>query len=139
MKDFFDEISLIDKSKISANQYSPLVLAYIGDAVFEMCVRTMVVTEANAPVNILNKKTRKYVNAKAQSEMFYKIKDSLTEEEFAVLKRGRNAKSFTSAKNSTISDYRHATGLEALFGYLYLKGLNERIIKLFKLCIENKN
>lgn len=138
MRDFFEEINLINKNTIPANQYSPLVLAYVGDAVFEMCVRTMVVTQANAPVNILNKKTRGYVNAKAQSEMFYKIKDILTEEELFVMKRGRNAKSFTTAKNSTISDYRHATGLEALFGYLYLKGSNKRIIELFKQCIENK-
>lgn len=135
MKELFNEINNSIKRNISANEYSPLVLAYIGDAVFEICVRTMVVNEGNAPVNILNKTSRKYVNAGAQSEMFYKIKDNLTEEELSILKRGRNAKSFTSAKNSTISDYRHATGLEALFGYLYLKNMNERIIELFKLCV----
>lgn len=141
MNEFFENIGLINNSNISAKQYSPLVLAYIGDAVFEICVRTLVAGNLNAPVNKLHKESKKYVNASAQSEMFYRIKENLTEQEFAVLKRGRNAKSYTSAKNASVSDYRHATGLETLFGYLYLNKEYKRIIEIFNMCIctQDKN
>lgn len=136
MENFFLEIQNTFVGDNSPKSYSPLVLAYIGDAVFEMLVRTMTVSKANAPVNSLHKASRRYVNAGAQAKMYDKIKESLSEEETAVLKRGRNAKSFTSAKNASVTDYRHATGIEALFGYLYLKGENARILELFKLCIK---
>ena len=125
--------------KISPNEYSPLNLAYIGDSVFEIFVRTMVIKNGNMPVNKLHKISKSFVNAKSQAHMFDKIKDSLTEEELAVMKRGRNAKSFTSAKNATIIDYRHATGLEALFGYLYIKGEIKRLNEIFNMCIEKEN
>ncbi len=117
-------------------EYSPLVLAYIGDAVYEVLVRQYIVSLGNAPVNVLNKKARAIVNAAAQSSVYDKIKDALTEEEEAVYRRGRNAKSHTAAKNQSITDYRRATGIEALFGYLYLSGKNERINELFCLCIK---
>ncbi len=137
---FFDTIShnLKNGFKIKANEYSPLNLAYIGDAVFEVFVRTMVIENGNMPVSKLHKISKEFVNAKAQAEMFEKIKDRVTPEELAVLKRGRNAKSFTSAKNASITDYRHATGLEALFGYLYIKGENERLAEIFNMCIEKE-
>jgi len=137
---FFDTVShnLKNGFKIQANEYSPLNLAYIGDAVFEVFVRTMVLENGNMPVNKLHKISKGFVNAKAQAEMFEKIKDRVTPEELAVLKRGRNAKSFTSAKNASITDYRHATGLEALFGYLYIKGENERLAEIFNMCIEKE-
>lgn len=120
----------------SPKEYSPLVLAYIGDAVYEVLVRQYIVSSGNAPVNVLNKRARAVVNAGAQSAAYDKIKDVLTEEEQAVYKRGRNAKSHTAAKNQTITDYRRATGIEALFGYLYLSGKNDRIDELFCLCIQ---
>ncbi len=141
VEDFFDEILKNDVNgefKISAREYSPLNLAYIGDAVFEIFVRTMVLKNGNMPVNQLHKISKTFVNAKAQAEMFEKIKDKVTDEELAVLKRGRNAKSFTSAKNASITDYRHATGLEALFGYLYIKGDSKRLIEIFNMCIEKE-
>lgn len=131
---FFNAIN--DGGKPPSGQYSPLVLAYLGDAVFEMCVRSMIVSKSNAQVNALHKQARSFVNAKAQADMFNKIKDILTEEELLVFKRGRNAKSNTVAKNSKVSDYRHATGMEALFGYLFLKGDNERITELFNKCVK---
>jgi ribonuclease-3 family protein len=89
-------------------------------------------------VNKLHKKARAIVNAKAQAEMYYRIQDILTEEEADVFRRGRNAKSFTVPKNADLMDYRHATGLEALFGYLYLKGEKERVVELFKLGMAEK-
>ncbi|MDR2903902.1 MAG: ribonuclease III [Clostridiales bacterium] len=119
----------------SAELYSPLVLAYIGDAVFELLVRSRVVAGGNRPVNELHRQSASLVKAPTQAAMYHKIEDKLTEEEAAVLKRGRNAKSFTHAKNASITDYRHATGLEALFGYLYLKGNIHRIFELFDLCL----
>ncbi len=117
-------------------QFSPLGLAYIGDAVYEIIVRTMVLSKGNAPVNKLHKQSKEYVNAKAQAELYHQIAAYLTEEEQAIFRRGRNAKSFTTPKNMEIGDYRHATGLEALFGYLYLKGQMERILYLFEMGIK---
>lgn len=116
---------------IPAKQLSPLVLAYIGDAVFEIIVRTMVVSEGNAPVNILHKKASAVVKAKTQAQIYFNIEGMLSEEEYAVLKKGRNAKSFTMPKNADVSDYRHATGVEALFGYLYLINRLDRAMELF--------
>lgn len=133
MNDFFDFLK--GDGKIKAEEYSPLALAYIGDSIFDVYVRTMLLCKANYNVNKLHNMAKSYVSATAQSQMYKKIENSLTEEEYAVLKRGRNAKSFTSAKNSSITEYRHATGLEALFGYLYLKGETERMTEIFKMCI----
>lgn len=117
--------------------YSPLTLAYIGDAIYEILIRTMVVESGNAPVNKLHKQVTKQVQATAQAELFHRIQDQLTEEEMSVYKRGRNAKSFTSAKNAGIVEYRTATGLEALFGYLYLSDRIDRILELIKPIVSN--
>jgi len=105
--------------------------------VFELCVRAMLVTQRNVQVNVLNRTARGYVQASAQAVMYHKIKGLLSDEELAVLRRGRNAKSATMAKNATVADYRHATGLEALFGYLYLKGRTVRIMEIFSACTNN--
>ncbi len=112
--------------------YSPLTLAYIGDSIYDLIIRTLVVESGNAPVNKLHKQVTKQVQATAQAQLFHQIRDRLTEEEQAVYKRGRNAKSFTSAKNAGIVEYRTATGLEALFGYLYLTDRIDRILELIK-------
>lgn len=112
--------------------YSPLTLAYIGDAVYEIVVRTVLVEKGNAQVNKLHQRASKLVKASAQSEIIEKLKEDLTEEELAVYKRGRNAKSYTMAKNATMSDYRRATGFEALMGYLYLKEDFCRIVELVR-------
>lgn len=115
-----------------AKQYSPLTLAYIGDGVYELIVRTILVERGNAPVNVLHKHASRLVKAEAQKEAYHRIKELLTEEELSVFKRGRNAKSYTSAKNATIGDYRVATGFEALFGYWYLTGQTERMLRIAK-------
>lgn len=113
-------------------QLSPLTLAYIGDGIFDLVIRTLIVKKGNAPVNRLHKKVSEIVKAPAQAEMLHVLEPMLTEEEQAVYKRGRNAKSFTSAKNASIGEYRTATGLEALMGYLYLTGNVTRILELIQ-------
>ncbi len=116
--------------------YSPLALAYIGDAVYEMYVRAHVMEKGNMPVNKLHRLSTHYVSAKAQSKIIHEITDELNEEELSVFKRGRNAHSYTSAKNADITDYRHATGFEALVGYVFIKGDFERLNQLITLSIE---
>lgn len=118
------------------NSFSPLSLAYIGDAVYEVYVRSYVMSMGNMPVNKLHRAATHYVSARAQSMIIHSIMDSLTEEELAVFKRGRNAHSYTSAKNADIVDYRHATGFEALIGYLFIQKKHDRINELVKLSIE---
>ena len=116
--------------------YSPLTLAYIGDAIFELVVRTVLVERKNTQAEKLHKAATKIVKAETQALMIEAIKEELTEEELAVYKRGRNAKAVTRAKNATMSEYRRATGFEALMGYLYLKGDIERLIELIHLAVE---
>ena len=111
---------------------SPLTLAYIGDAVFELVIRTAVVRRVNGRLKDMNRRAIEAVSARAQSEMVNVIEPMLTEEEKAVYKRGRNANSPTMAKHASVSEYRRATGLEALMGYLYLKGENRRIAELIR-------
>ncbi len=120
----------IDK-EVNAKQLSPLNLAFIGDCIYEILVREMLVTNANRPVNDLHKESVKFVSAKAQTEAFEKIKGILTEEETAIYKRGRNAKVGHSPKSATEGEYHCATGVEALFGYLYLTEQTDRIKELF--------
>lgn len=137
----FEALDLLVEQKgcIDPKTLSPLTLAYIGDAVYELMVRTLILSDGNAPVNRLHKKARDFVNAKAQAEFYFRIADLLTETEAAVFRRGRNAKSFTTPKHADLIDYRHATGLEALFGYLYLDGNMVRALELFQLGIQKQN
>ena len=116
--------------------YSPLTLAYIGDGIFELIVRTVLVERKNTPAEKLHKAATKIVKAETQALLIEAIKEELTEEELSVYKRGRNAKAVTRAKNATMSEYRRATGFEALMGYLYLKGDMERMMKLIHLGVE---
>ncbi len=116
--------------------YSPLTLAFIGDSIFDLIIRTSVVESGNAPVNKLHNRASKLVQASAQAELYHLIKDQLSEEETMIYKRGRNAKSFTSAKNAGVVEYRTATGLEALMGYLYLTDQMNRLLELIKPQIE---
>lgn len=124
---------------VDLKTYSPLTLAYIGDSIYDLLVRTILVKHGNAQVNKLHKRASSLVKAPAQSDMMDKILPYLTEEEQHIYKRGRNAKSFTMAKNATMAQYRRATGFEAVFGYLYLKGDLKRIIDLMKIGIEPEN
>lgn len=115
---------------VEANEFSPLVLAYIGDAVYELIIRTKVINYGNMQVNKLHRKSAGLVKAGTQANLIKAISGQLTEEERRIYKRGRNAKSFTVAKHATMTDYRMATGFEALVGYLYLDGRYERLIAL---------
>ncbi|MBQ8639737.1 MAG: ribonuclease III [Lachnospiraceae bacterium] len=119
-----------------AGMYSPLVLAYLGDAVYELMIRTILVSKGNIQVNKLNSQATKFVKASAQAAIAHAIAEELTQEEASIYRRGRNAKSYTVAKHATMSDYRHATGLEALCGFLYLKGESERLVCLLKKGLE---
>ena len=116
-------------------EYSPLTLAYIGDAAYEMGVRTLV-RRANQQVNKLHKMAASLVSAEHQSKMVTVLEEVFTPEEQQVYKRGRNAKAATKAKNASITDYRRATGLEAVMGYLYLKGDYDRIVDLVEMALE---
>ena len=122
-----EEINIID--------YSPLTLAYIGDGIYEVIIRTVIVDEANRQVNKIHKAASNLVKAETQAKMIHFIMDDLTEEEVKIYKRGRNAKAVTRAKNASMSDYRTATGFEALMGWLYLTGQSERMMELIKKCI----
>jgi hypothetical protein len=125
-----------------AKEFSPLVLAYIGDAVYELIVRSILVSMGNRPVNKLNKDATSLVKAGAQSEIVKLISDNLSEEEYTVFKRGRNSSPHTMAKNASMTDYKYATGFEALIGFLYLDNRCDRALELVKLGIDlylNKN
>lgn len=115
---------------LDPHSYSSLALAYIGDGVYDLVIRSMVVAKGNSHVNNLHKMTSQLVKAHAQSEMAKALKPELTEEEFAIYRRGRNAKPSTMAKNATVADYHRATGFEALIGYLYLKNDMDRMMEL---------
>lgn len=113
--------------------YSPLTLAYLGDAVYEIIIRTLVVEERPGKVKSLHRHSSRLVNAGAQAKLLDAVLDSLSSEELAVYKRGRNTKPHSVAKNADIHDYRTATGFEALIGYLYLNGEMERCLQLIRL------
>ncbi len=122
------------------SEYTPLVLAYIGDAVYEAYTRKRILMQnPDMPAHKLHMENIKYVKAKAQSKSISAIEPLLTEEEMTVFKRGRNAKSKMAPKNADILDYRRATGLEALFGYLHLGGKSERLAELMELAFNNAN
>ena len=115
---------------IDPSQYSPTVLAYLGDAVYELIIREMLVREGNRQVQKLHREATEYVSARAQAEHAEAIMDRLTDEEKSVYKRGRNANAHGAPKNQELSDYRKSTGFEAVLGWLYLKGDMERILEL---------
>ena len=128
--------------KRDAKEFSSLVLAYIGDAVYELIIRSILVSMGNRPVNKLNKDATSLVKASAQSEIIKLISDSLSDKEYTVFKRGRNSSPHTMAKNASMTDYKYATGFEALIGFLYLDNRCDRALELVKLGVNlylNKN
>lgn len=118
--------------EVDIRSYSPLTMAYIGDAIYDLVIRTVVVERGNRSANDLHKKTIQYVKAGAQAEMIDALAEALTEEETNIYRWGRNAKFYTKARNATVQEYRKATGMEALMGYLYLTGRTERLLELVK-------
>lgn len=122
--------------EVDIRTYSPLTLAYIGDAIFEMVIRTLIVEKGQRAANSLHKHTTKIVCAGTQAAMIEALVDVLTEEEQSIYRRGKNTKINSSAKNATLSDYRKATGFEALCGYLYLSGNTKRVVELVKIGLD---
>ena len=117
-------------------EISPLTLAFLGDGVFDILVREYLVSNNKSNVGVLNNLKVSYVCAKSQAKAIDYILEDLTEEEIAVFKRGRNAKVSSVPKSSSVAEYHKATGLEALFGYVYLKGDCKRLNQIFNLCIK---
>lgn len=116
------------------SDYSPLVLAYLGDAFFETLAREYLIGNGNCKPAELNDRSKALVTAASQSEMVEKLLPALDEEELSIYKNGRNAKSAHRSKSASVVEYRRATGLECLFGYLWLTGRLERAKALFSLC-----
>lgn len=121
---------------VDIRTYSPQVLAYIGDGIYELIIRTILVDRGNRQAGVLHKKASNYVKASAQAAMIAELQEELSEEELQIYKRGRNAKTVTMAKHATMHDYRAATGFEALMGYLYLTDQMKRMIDLIKTGME---
>lgn len=128
---------IFNMEEVDVRTYSPLTLAYIGDCIYDLVIKSLVINEGNKQVNKLHQETSKLVQASAQSLMMRTMQEHLTEEEHAVYKRGRNAKSVSPAKNQSITDYRRATGFEALLGYLYLKKDYKRLLDLVKIGLDS--
>ena len=128
---------IFNMEEVDVRTYSPLTLAYIGDSIYALIIKSIVVNRGNKQVNKLHKDTADLVQASTQSLMMRTMQEHLTEEEHAVYKRGRNAKSVSPAKNQSVTDYRRATGFEALLGYLYLKKDWKRIIDLVKMGLDS--
>lgn len=123
--------------EVDVQEYSPLTLAYIGDGIYDLVIRTLVINRGNKQVQKLHQETSALVQASTQSRMMRVLQEKLTEEEHAVYKRGRNAKSVSPAKNQSVTDYRRATGFEALMGYLYLKKDWKRMLELIRDGLES--
>ena len=128
---------LFQMEEVDIREYSPLTLAYIGDCVYDLVIKSLVINAGNKQVNKLHQETSNLVQASTQSLMMRTMQEHLTEEEHAVYKRGRNAKSVSPAKNQSITDYRRATGFEALLGYLYLKKDYKRLLDLVKIGLDS--
>ena len=123
--------------EVDIREYSPLTLAYIGDSIYDLIIKSLVINRGNKQVQKLHKETSSLVQASAQSMMMRAMQEELTDEERAVYKRGRNAKSVSPAKNQSITDYRRATGIEALIGYLYLQEKWKRMLDLVKIGLDS--
>ena len=134
-QDYIEEV--LDLKDVDINTYSPLVLAYIGDCVFDLIIKSKMINKGNNKVHKLHEMTSTYVQASAQSFMMRAMQEHLTETEHAVYRRGRNAKSVSPAKNQSITDYRRATGFEALLGYLYLNKEYKRLVDLVKIGLDS--
>ena len=132
--DYIKEV--LEMKEVEPEGYSPLTLAYIGDSIYDLIIKTKVISEGNKQVKKLHQETSSMVQASAQSEMMRVLQPLLTEEEHAVYRRGRNAKSVSPAKNQSLTDYRRATGFEALMGYLYLADRFDRILELTVLGLD---
>ena len=133
----FNELEkTFELQEVNVAEYSPLTLAFMGDCVYEFIIRTRIVYDGNAHVSALSKKSSAFAKAQTQAKIIEGLFDSLSEEEQAAYKRGRNANTHSKAKNATLGEYRKATGFESLLGYLYIKKDFDRIMEIVKAGIE---
>ncbi len=131
-----DIINHFDGKNIDVKTYSPLTFAFIGDDVFDLIIRTIVVSKGNTKPEKLHNECIKYVSAVSQAKMYEAVKEMLTDEEADILRRGRNAKPHSKAKSASSTEYMKATALETLIGYLYLTDNHDRIFELLKVGID---
>ncbi len=131
-------LSFFDIEEKDIRTYSPLTLAFLGDAVYELVIRTLVVGKGNTSPAKLHKTSSSFEKAAAQSALLDRIEEKLTDDEMDFVRRGRNSKPRTMAKNASTKDYLKATGLETLIGYLYIKGDEERLFYLMEKGLEGK-
>jgi ribonuclease III family protein len=134
------KMNVLDLSNLpkSPSEMSPLTLAYLGDAIYEVYVRQHLISQGIFHPNQLQQEATQYVSAVAQAKVVHRIKEQLTDEEMAILRRGRNAKSGSVPKNASVSDYRYSTGLEALIGFLYLTNCEQRLQELMQMILEQE-
>lgn len=123
------------KTETELNTMSPLVWAYVGDSVYELYVRTHLIKTTKLKPHQLHIETIKYVKASAQADIVEKIKDFLSDEELDIIRRARNTENHHLPKSADVMEYKYATGLEALIGYLYLAGKTERMNEILEKCI----
>ena len=128
---------IFQMQEVDIKTYSPLALAYIGDCIFDLIIKSLVLNQGNKQVQKMHKETSRIVQASAQSLMMREIQKHLTEEEHLVYKRGRNTKTVSPARNQSLTDYRRATGFESLLGYLYLKKEWKRMLDLVKVGLDS--
>ena len=121
-----------DCKGVDIRTYSPLTLAFVGDGIYELLVRTVIVERGNRSVESIHKEKSRYVKAQTQAAMAESILEVMTPEEQSIYRRGRNANIHSTAKNASVAEYRKATGFEALCGYLYLTTQNERMVELVR-------
>ncbi len=131
-------MEFIDRKKDikDVDMLSPLVWAYVGDAVYELYIRTHLINNSNAKPHKLHVESIKYVKAKAQADILKKLQDILTDEEKDIVRRGRNTENHHVAKNANVADYAQSTAFEALIGYLYLSKNDDRLKEILDSCID---
>ena len=128
----------IEKNEIEVNMMSPLTWAYVGDAVYELYIRTHLVNKTNLKPHKLHIEAIKYVKAQSQAQDLKKIEVNLTEKEKEIVRRGRNTENHHVAKNASVQDYMYSTAFEALIGYLYLTNQEKRIKELVEMIISTR-
>lgn len=138
MESFINQIKQqgLNKTEQEVKLMAPLVLAYMGDAVYEVFIRNYLIQQMAVSVNELHKRATLYVKAKSQAEIVHALEEELTEEEWGMVKRGRNQKSATVPKNANLADYRYATGFETLLGYLFYTGNSQRLLTIMEKSVE---
>lgn len=131
-----DKLNLSNKSKEEINLLSPLTWAYVGDAVYELYIRTYLVNHTKLKPHKLHIESIQYVKAAAQANQLEKIMPELTQEEQDIVRRGRNAQNHHLPKNANVTEYMYSTAFEGLIGYLYLTKQEERLLQILKMCVE---